>query len=115
MVADFDSATVCAAMRARSLGLQTSDLSWDYAIAAIYGNVELGLGITAANMVLVKSYISFFRGDKQILTSTTSNQHSARQDTHSLTKHGWVRQWDEMELTGEDKSPIQLRSIAMSR
>lgn len=54
-------ATVCAAFRARSLGLKTSDLSWAYSIAAVWGNVELGLGITAANLVLARSYATYFR------------------------------------------------------
>ena len=40
--------TVFACVRASSLGLAVSDLSWVYCWAAIWGNIELGFGILGA-------------------------------------------------------------------
>ncbi|KAF4445764.1 hypothetical protein F53441_10513 [Fusarium austroafricanum] len=49
--------------RAASLGITTSDLSWVYAITAIWSNLELYLGIVAANLALSRSIFGyFFRG-----------------------------------------------------
>ncbi|CRG91595.1 hypothetical protein PISL3812_08645 [Talaromyces islandicus] len=42
-------ATACALVRASSLGTSTKDLTYDYCVAAIWANVELHLGIIAAN------------------------------------------------------------------
>lgn len=55
------SATVSAAIRASSLGISTADLSWDYCVSAIWSNVELHLGIIAANAACGRSIWSFFR------------------------------------------------------
>ncbi|PKS08513.1 hypothetical protein jhhlp_004898 [Lomentospora prolificans] len=50
--------------RASSLGLVTNDLTWAYAIAAIWSNLELYLGIIAANLALSRQiYLYFFRGE----------------------------------------------------
>lgn len=84
------SATICAILRARSLGLKTNDLSWDYAIAAIWGNVELGVGAIAAIMVLLRSYITFFRGRKVSTSPGTSAQ--THTNTYFLVRRGWTRQ-----------------------
>ena len=84
---------MCAALRARSLGLKTNDLSWNYAIAAIWGNVELGLGIIAANMVLLRSYIAFFRGKLGTTSSQTAVSHEYNHNNaYSLTRVGWRKQ-----------------------
>ncbi|PKK49659.1 hypothetical protein CI102_5437, partial [Trichoderma harzianum] len=45
--------------RAASLGLVTIDLSWDYAISAIWSNLELFLGIIAANVAISRSIYAF--------------------------------------------------------
>lgn len=99
------SATICAVLRARSLGLKTNDLSWDYAIAAIWGNVELGLGTIAANMVLLRSYITFFTG-RSISSSraTTARTHA---NTYSLTRTGWTRQHRGIDLAAELDSTVE--------
>ena len=84
---------MCAALRARSLGLKSDDLSWDYAIAAIWGNVELGLGIIAANMVLLRSYMSFFRGKAGTTSSHTAASHEHHNNhAYSFTRVGWRKQ-----------------------
>ena len=92
------SATICAVLRARSLGLKTNDLSWDYAIAAIWGNLGLGVGAIAANMVLLRSYITFFRGRRFSTSPGTSAQ--THTNTYSLARRGWTRQHD-----GIDRAP----------
>ncbi|EHK16325.1 uncharacterized protein TRIVIDRAFT_119427, partial [Trichoderma virens Gv29-8] len=45
--------------RAASLGLVTVDLSWDYAKSAIWSNLELFLGIIAANVAISHSIYTF--------------------------------------------------------
>lgn len=51
--------------RAASLGIVTSDLSWVYAITAIWSNLELYLGIVGANLALGRSmFLFFFRDGK---------------------------------------------------
>ncbi|KAL5093724.1 hypothetical protein Trisim1_010451 [Trichoderma cf. simile WF8] len=57
-------ATAFGVARAASLGLVTVDLSWDYAISAIWSNLELFLGIIAANVAISHSIYTFFRQDK---------------------------------------------------
>ncbi|KAL0932729.1 uncharacterized protein CTRU02_211692 [Colletotrichum truncatum] len=51
--------------RASSLGLVTSDLSYVYAVTAIWSNLELYLGIIAGNLALSRSIYFFFFGEKQ--------------------------------------------------
>ncbi|KAK1848968.1 integral membrane protein [Colletotrichum chrysophilum] len=47
--------------RAASLGITTTDLSWAYCIAGIWSNLELFLGIIAANLALSRSiWVHFF-------------------------------------------------------
>ncbi|ENH72209.1 hypothetical protein FOC1_g10006584 [Fusarium oxysporum f. sp. cubense race 1] len=46
--------------RAASLGVVTSDLSWVYAITAIWSNLELYLGIVGANLALSRSIFAYF-------------------------------------------------------
>ncbi|KAM5350127.1 hypothetical protein ACJ41O_006632 [Fusarium nematophilum] len=48
--------------RAASLGITTADLSWLYAITAIWSNLELYLGITAAKLALSRSMYAHFFG-----------------------------------------------------
>ncbi|KFY08520.1 hypothetical protein V492_06157 [Pseudogymnoascus sp. VKM F-4246] len=55
-------ATVTAIVRASSLGTTTTDLSFDYCVAAIWGNTELHLGIIAANLSLSSSIYGYFMG-----------------------------------------------------
>ncbi|KAG8672736.1 hypothetical protein FPOAC2_06139 [Fusarium poae] len=50
--------------RASSLGVITSDLSWVYAITAIWSNLELYLGIVGANLALGRSIYGYFFKDR---------------------------------------------------
>lgn len=47
--------------RAASLGISSRDLTYVYAIVAIWSNLELFLGITAANLALSRSAYKYFR------------------------------------------------------
>ncbi|KAF6798147.1 integral membrane protein [Colletotrichum sojae] len=58
--------------RAASLGLVTTDLSYVYAVTAIWSNLELYLGIIAANLALSRSIFFYFFGEKPP-PSTPSN------------------------------------------
>ncbi|KAF5010991.1 hypothetical protein FDECE_2861 [Fusarium decemcellulare] len=51
--------------RAASLGIKTVDLSWVYAITAIWSNLELYLAIAGANLALSRSLWGYFFGDKK--------------------------------------------------
>ncbi|KAM0706165.1 hypothetical protein Q7P35_006714 [Cladosporium inversicolor] len=63
--------TAFACVRASSLGLAVSDLSWVYCWAAIWGNIELGFGILGANLALSRTYYDFFKRGLNNLTSKT--------------------------------------------
>ncbi|OBT91413.1 hypothetical protein VE01_10608 [Pseudogymnoascus verrucosus] len=65
-------ATATAIVRASSLGTTTSDLTYAYCMAAIYGNTELHLGIIAANLSLSRSIYGYFMGRNRDGTSGAS-------------------------------------------
>ncbi|KAF0328766.1 integral membrane protein [Colletotrichum asianum] len=57
----YKTATSFGIARAASLGITTTDLSWAYCIAGIWSNLELFLGIIAANLALSRSiWVHFF-------------------------------------------------------
>ncbi|KAK4159945.1 hypothetical protein QBC43DRAFT_304145 [Cladorrhinum sp. PSN259] len=62
--------------RAASLGLVTTDLSWAYCIAAIWSNLELFLGVIAANLVLSRSIYMFLRYGKGGLSNSDQSRGS---------------------------------------
>jgi hypothetical protein len=51
------SSTIFACVRASSLGLAVSDLSWVYCWAAIWGNIELGFGILGAVSAILLDHL----------------------------------------------------------
>ncbi|KAK1975877.1 integral membrane protein [Colletotrichum cereale] len=54
-------ATVFGIVRAKSLSVSEADLSWDFCMTAIWSNLELFLGIAAANLALSRAiYLHFF-------------------------------------------------------
>ncbi|KAL0935585.1 uncharacterized protein CTRU02_210176 [Colletotrichum truncatum] len=65
--------------RAASLGISTTDLSWVYCIAGIWSNLELFLGIIAANLALSRSiWVHFFGSrDNQTLPGSTGRSNPA--------------------------------------
>ncbi|KAF4847965.1 hypothetical protein CGCSCA4_v005273 [Colletotrichum siamense] len=65
--------------RAASLGITTTDLSWAYCIAGIWSNLELYLGIVAANLALSRSiWVHFFgSNDAQAIPGSTGRSNPA--------------------------------------
>lgn len=53
--------TAFALLRASSLGLNTSDLSWEYCWTAIWADIECYIGIIAANLALSRMYYGWIR------------------------------------------------------
>ncbi|KAI9687676.1 MAG: hypothetical protein M1820_010395 [Bogoriella megaspora] len=74
-------ATGFSVARAASLGLAVNDLSWTYCIAAIWSNLELHLGIIAANLALSRSWYLYFSKGARAIKSGTS--HSGLPNTPS--------------------------------
>ena len=100
------SSTVFACVRASSLGLAVSDLSWVYCWAAIWGNIELGFGILGAvrpscstkpvsipqanktqNLALSRTYWDFFKRGLDNITSKTRST-SAHPSNHPASSNG---------------------------
>lgn len=104
--------TCFACVRASSLGTSTSDLSWAYCWAAIWGDIELGFGILGAvshhstqlslptttnkppqNLALSRTYYDYFKKGIHGLSSytrsgTRSNNHSNAYQLSNNTKGG---------------------------
>ncbi|KAM0350618.1 hypothetical protein ACHAPU_003104 [Fusarium lateritium] len=68
--------------RAASLGTITSDLSWVYAITAIWSNLELYLGIVGANLALSRSMFAYFFRES---TMDQASSYAARTKTTSAS------------------------------
>jgi hypothetical protein len=82
-------ATAVAIVRASSLGIKTADLSYDYAIAAIWANTELHLGIIATNLALSRMIWGFFRGGtKPILSNNTPRNGTGSHMSRTRPGHG---------------------------
>ncbi|KAF6785053.1 integral membrane protein [Colletotrichum sojae] len=62
--------------RAASLGVSEDDLSWTFCIVAIWSNLELFLGIIAANLALSRAIYAFFR-DKTVTATKGISDPSA--------------------------------------
>ncbi|KAJ3460315.1 hypothetical protein MRS44_011182 [Fusarium solani] len=74
--------------RAASLGIKTSDLSWVYAITAIWSNLELYLGIVGANLALSRSiYGYFFNKNKSNVASSYAQSGSNLAYNNSGFRH----------------------------
>lgn len=78
-------ATIVAIVRASSLGIKTADLSYDYAIAAIWANTELHLGIIATNLALSRMIWGYFVGNT---SNTSSHMQTPRYGTGSHLSRG---------------------------
>ncbi|KZL71457.1 integral membrane protein [Colletotrichum tofieldiae] len=81
-------ATAFGIVRAESLGVSEADLSWDFCITAIWSNLELFLGITAANLALSRAIIFYFfqRNDGTIPTERSGSYNNGY--THSGLRSG---------------------------
>ncbi|KAF2822968.1 hypothetical protein CC86DRAFT_469567 [Ophiobolus disseminans] len=87
-------ATAVAIVRASSLGIKTADLSYDYAIAAIWANTELHLGIIATNLALSRMIWASIRGEKT-LTSTNNTARYGTGTNTSRNKSGYMKSHDD--------------------
>ncbi|KAF6828861.1 integral membrane protein [Colletotrichum plurivorum] len=63
--------------RAASLGVSEDDLSWTFCIVAIWSNLELFLGILAANLALSRAIYAFFHDKAVATTKGISNPSSS--------------------------------------
>ncbi|KAF3798402.1 hypothetical protein GCG54_00015725 [Colletotrichum gloeosporioides] len=63
--------------RAAFLGLSNEDLSWTFCIVAIWSNLELFLGIVAANLALSRAIYLYFRGQREASTKDRSHPSSS--------------------------------------
>lgn len=86
-------ATAVAIVRASSLGIKTADLSYDYAIAAIWANTELHLGIIATNLALSRMIWALFMGDKTTLSTNNTRKYGTGSEL-SRSKRGYIRSAD---------------------
>ena len=92
-------ATICAVVRATSLGTVTTDLSYAYCIAAIWANTELHLGIIATNMALARSIYAFYRGRDSLFSTKNTLSGAGPRSTNGytgasnsqLSRNGWIK------------------------
>ncbi|KAK4996969.1 hypothetical protein LTR66_003542 [Elasticomyces elasticus] len=96
-------ATACAAVRASSLGLVVTDLSWTYCIAAIWANTELHLGIIAANMALARPIFSYLTQSAHSLTA-----HSKSRSNYSRSSRPGYGNTPRSGYAGSEEPGLQL-------
>lgn len=100
-------ATICAAIRASSLGTAVVDLSWDYCIAAIWANVELHLGVIAANLACGRAIYRFFTNG-----CTPGNTSKNRLSSHNHSNTGYFQT---SQLSGTTNSDPQILTNVTGR
>lgn len=93
--------------RAASLGLKVNDLSWTYCIAAIWSNLELYLGIIAANLALARSMFLYFREGSKALASRVTHSGSRShpglsQGGNNFSRKGYINQSSTNDRSGND-------------
>jgi hypothetical protein len=86
-------ATAVAIVRASSLGIKTADLSYDYAIAAIWANTELHLGIIATNLALSRLIWASIMGGNTSLPSNTTPRYGTGTNL-SRNRSGYIKSED---------------------
>ncbi|KAK1569944.1 uncharacterized protein LY79DRAFT_674344 [Colletotrichum navitas] len=106
--------------RAASLGLKTVDLSYVYAVTAIWSNLELYLGIIAGNLAIARSLWFYFFGEKEVPTYVSayakSSSHRSRSAYNGSRLHGdntdamdtYIRSERRPSVTKSDHSDIPL-------
>ncbi|KAK5113311.1 hypothetical protein LTR85_010928 [Meristemomyces frigidus] len=80
--------TTFALVRASSLGLKTTDLSWTYCWAAIWGDIEFGTGILGANLALSRTYLHYFKKGLRNLTYRSKSRDAEYGPGYSLGYRG---------------------------
>lgn len=95
-------ATAAAIVRASSLGIRVTDLSYDYCIAAIWANTELHLGIIATNLSLARSIYGYFTGR----VTTSLNSTSGGTGNPSFVMNSYLSRSRKGDGSGEDGRPF---------
>lgn len=98
------SSTIFAGVRASSLGLAVSDLSWVYCWAAIWGNIELGFGILGA-VSRILATASFFPRKKIQLTKLSSQNLALSRTYWDFFKRGLDTIASKTRSTGNKTGP----------
>ena len=106
-------------MRASTLGLAITDLSFDYCWTAIWADIEVYIGIIAANLSLVRMYYGWFRdsfrvgrGTQETLPGTIEagpyplSPHSEPKSTHSMQIRGRQSRRDSDTASEESELPF---------
>ncbi|KZL88083.1 integral membrane protein [Colletotrichum incanum] len=75
-------ATAFGIVRAQSLSVSEADLSWDFCITAIWSNLELFLGISAANLALSRAMYLYF---------VAPSEDSVPGGRYDPSSHGYIR------------------------
>jgi hypothetical protein len=82
--------------RAAALSVITVDLSWEYAVAAIWSNLELWIAIVAANLAVSRSILHHLRNHRSVSfvahTVTkfySKNRTGSRKKNNQIRKHSW--------------------------
>ncbi|OQN96682.1 hypothetical protein B0A48_17322 [Cryoendolithus antarcticus] len=74
--------TAFAVVKTASLGLVTTDTSWTYGWAAIWGDLELGFGILGANLALSRTYWDYLSKSLFNLTHHSSSHSRSNPSAH---------------------------------
>jgi len=98
-------ATAVAIVRASSLGLKTTDLSYDYCIAAIWANTELHLGIIATNLALSRMVWGYFSG-KQDASANHTARYGTGGSSSNRSRSGYLKSTDRSPY---DESALETR------
>ncbi|KAK5129459.1 hypothetical protein LTR08_003252 [Meristemomyces frigidus] len=77
--------TTFALVRASSLGLNATDLSWTYCWAAIWGDIEFGTGILGANLALSRTYFEYFAKGLRTLTNPSKGHDAGYDQEYDLS------------------------------
>lgn len=88
------SSTAFALLRASSLGTKTDDLSYAYCWAAVWANIELHLGIIAADLAIVwRLFYRFFKESTLIGGGGSSSKDSRNPKQPGPGMRGWRSQY----------------------
>ena len=93
--------TAFALLRASTLGLVTSDLSFDYCWTSIWANIEVYVGIIAANLSLCRIYYGWFK-DTYLKSrqSQRTSPHSVEAGSYPLAPYSGTKSAHSVQVRG---------------
>ncbi|KAH9232008.1 hypothetical protein K456DRAFT_1739663 [Colletotrichum gloeosporioides 23] len=94
--------------RAAFLGVLNDDLSWTFCIVAIWSNLELFLGIVAANLALSRAVYLYFRGRHE--PSTKDQSHPSSAYVNSGGRNDRVNYQSTLIMSRRRRQPSEARS-----